>query len=143
MGVYERNSILLWFESGHLTSPLTNQPLPSLELRSEAGLKSAIDDYLSFRKAYLQNFESRMHLCDRHLNAIEHLCASMENLSAVDAIDAPKPETARNEAEAGLKRAFDEHWRLQKVQLEHVDFARSQHVNEYLTFKPFENLNAE
>lgn len=43
---YERSAIESWFQSGKLTSPMTNQLLPSVKVRPNIALKERIDNYL-------------------------------------------------------------------------------------------------
>eukprot|EP00111_Clytia_hemisphaerica_P015432 TCONS_00045583-protein len=42
---YERSSIASWFDSGNITSPMTNKPLPSNQLVPNRSLKNAIMRY--------------------------------------------------------------------------------------------------
>ncbi|XP_065199529.1 WD repeat, SAM and U-box domain-containing protein 1-like [Planococcus citri] len=44
---YERSAIESWFQSGKLTSPMTNQLLPSIKVKPDIALKEKIVGYLS------------------------------------------------------------------------------------------------
>lgn len=51
---YERKAIQMWFDNGNDTSPMTNEPLPSLVLIPNNNLKSQVTNWDDERKRYLQ-----------------------------------------------------------------------------------------
>ena len=79
---YERAAIQYWFTLGHRTSPLTNEIIPNIELRTNHALRNTIEESmpsLTKKKLEMRHIEAAIRLREEEIEATLELKANLIN----------------------------------------------------------------